>query len=141
MMRWMVAGLLLVVLVGLIMMDEMKPAEPTVAPPDVFTPAGEVAVVPAAVPASDDPYDLTGGENTLEHAEHVARDAAKSACDPVVAVLAAELSEEKRDAIGDAMYIEKKMTPEAVAELCRSMVGQPPEVVVTRFLEVSGVTR
>ncbi len=133
MLRWIVTGLLVVVFVGLIVFDETRTESPLAPPPEVLT--------PEAAPLGNEAVTSVGGEGAVDHAEHEARDQAKADCDPVAAVIEAELGLEKREAIGDAMYVDKGMKPEEVAALCRAVAGQPDEVIVTRFLEASGLTR
>lgn len=127
--RWIVAGLLLLVLVGLIVMDEVG-----------FTPAQPV-VRAGAEPTGQEPAVGAVAAEVVDaeaDAKDVVREPATEACAAVTAVLEAELGAEKLVVVGDALFEGKKMTADEVANLCRSLEGKPADVVVARVLEVSG---
>lgn len=128
--RWIVAGVVVVVLVGLIVMDEL--AFEAAGPELAQTPD---AVDPAADPANPDPPGaaVEGGETERREAE--------PACATVIATLKTELGAEKSDEVGNALYTDKGLTPAQVAEACTALEGKPAAEVVARMLELSGVTR
>jgi hypothetical protein len=125
--RWIVAGVVVAVLIGLIVMDEMA-----------FEAAGpELAQTPDEENPTPDPAApvevVEGGQPERREAE--------PACATVIAALEAELGAEKRDEVGNALYEQKGLTPAQVAEACTSLEGKPSAEVVARMLELSGVTR
>lgn len=128
--RWIVAGVVVAVLIGLIVMDEM--AFEATGPELAQTPDAANPEVPPPPPEPIDP---------VAEAAEAARREAEPACTAVVAVLEAELGPDKRNDVGDALYRDKGLTPEQVAALCTSLQGKPAEEVVAKMLEASGISR
>lgn len=130
--RWIVAGVLLAVLVGLILMDEFG-SEPV-----IVAPAGptDVAAVEGAV--TEPSVVDQEAKNAAEEVERVRRQA-DEACQGLVPGIEGLIGVERMDVIGSALYEKAGLTPEQVAALCRSLEGQPPEVVVAKLTEAAGL--
>jgi hypothetical protein len=128
--RWIVAGILLVVLVGLIVGDELGlfGSTPTVATspgPDAVTTGQEnEGAEPEVVPEET---DLQAREDVLD------------TCKPVIAVLEQAGGVEYWMAVGDVLYEQKGYTPERVREICKELEGASADEVVARMQAESGL--
>lgn len=143
--RWIVAGILLVVLVGAVVMDELgwdpfsgQSPQPT---------AEELADVASgdvtgedAVPAGPDVEGVEGGPgpdgdpippDEYVDTDQVYKSQVDDACAPVVARLRDELGEEGDDLIGSALW-EGGLKPQQIRAFCKEVADLPTAEVAQR---------
>ncbi|MCB9681121.1 MAG: hypothetical protein H6733_06570 [Alphaproteobacteria bacterium] len=133
--RWIVAGVLVLVLVGIIVGDEfgMWTSDP-------------VAMEPVMVGASDSDTDTDGivqvpGSVLEPEPEHTPPEivAANKACEALVSGLVATKGDAWADKVGEALY-GSGMTADEVGSLCGELQTLDEDQVVARLSKLTGVT-
>lgn len=134
MQRWLVAGGVLALLVGMILYDEFGSA-----PVDNGAPAA-VASPDGAVVQPDMQAMLQEELDDDEAREPDDPGARTADCDHMIAVLTAKGGQDYMEAVGEKLIDEQGMEVAALDAICRDLKGSSDEAILAKMAELSGLS-